>query len=400
MNILWIGTKSPWPPVDGGRLIQKLTIEALVEAGADVTCVFPVVANRNDRGNGPDRPRVDLRVEEIAVSDVGWAPLLGRRLRGVPLSVGRHAFEAMGDRIKALLGESCFDVVHVEQLQAWPRAWSRTDGRPPVVLRAQNVESELWRASGGLAPAGLRSLLRREADCLARWEGTVVARAAAVVAVTETDAAKLRRLSAGRADIRVVPAPFPAGPPSREASLPGAPPLVLIGDPSWPPNRDAVRWFMRDVWPALHRVVPEASAHLFGPWARHRNEPRVHVHPAPSHSREVFIQGAVLVVPLRFASGVRMKILEAWARRIPVVATSVAATGLDAENGVHLLIADTPAQFAEAISRLQHDQPLQQRLVTSAASLLERRHRPDRVVRQLLDIYESARGGKEGAMSS
>ena len=117
MNILWIGTKSPWPPVDGGRLIQKLTIEALVEAGADVTGVFPVIANRNDRGNGPDRPRVDLRVEEIAVSDVGWAPLLGRRLRGVPLSVGRHAFEAMGDRIKALLGESCFDVVHVEQLQ-------------------------------------------------------------------------------------------------------------------------------------------------------------------------------------------------------------------------------------------------------------------------------------------
>ena len=47
MNLLWIATKSPCPPVDGGRLLQKLTLEALAVRGVKVTVVAPVEATRH-----------------------------------------------------------------------------------------------------------------------------------------------------------------------------------------------------------------------------------------------------------------------------------------------------------------------------------------------------------------
>src|SRR5262249_13570979 len=58
------------------------------------------------------------------------------------------------------------------------------------------------------------------------------------------------------------------------------------------------------------------------------------------------------VVPVLAGSGTRVKILEAWAACLPVVSTSLGAEGLDATHGLHLLLADRPAEFAASISEL------------------------------------------------
>ncbi len=71
----------------------------------------------------------------------------------------------------------------------------------------------------------------------------------------------------------------------------------------------------------------------------------------------LFPEGAILVVPLRIASGVRMKILEAWARGVPVVATQEAVAGLGVEDGAGYLVAGDGMEFSSAIRRI-HKQPL------------------------------------------
>ena len=63
-------------------------------------------------------------------------------------------------------------------------------------------------------------------------------------------------------------------------------------------------------------------------------------------------RASVAVVPVRYGGGTRVKILESFAHRVPVVSTSLGAEGLDVEDGVHLLIADDPEQFAAAVVRL------------------------------------------------
>jgi glycosyltransferase involved in cell wall biosynthesis len=172
--------------------------------------------------------------------------------------------------------------------------------------------------------------------------------------------------------VETIAAPFPSaldvGP-----RLPGEPALVLFGSAGWAPNRDQARWFVRSAWPAVRAVLPAARLHGFG--GETLDAAGVEWHAAPQDSRSAFAEGSIFVVPLRLGSGVRMKILEAWARGVPVVATPEGAAGLAARAGEDLIVAD-PARLADEIVRLAGDPALQARLVASAREALVREHAP------------------------
>jgi glycosyltransferase involved in cell wall biosynthesis len=82
----------------------------------------------------------------------------------------------------------------------------------------------------------------------------------------------------------------------------------------------------------------------------------------------------IVTVPVRYGSGTRVKILEAFAHRIPVVSTTPGAEGLGAEHGRHLLLADTAQSFADACEELLTDVGLRVTLTEAAHQLLIERH--------------------------
>jgi glycosyltransferase involved in cell wall biosynthesis len=82
----------------------------------------------------------------------------------------------------------------------------------------------------------------------------------------------------------------------------------------------------------------------------------------------------LVVVPLRFGSGTRLKVLEAFAHRVPVVSTTLGAEGLGAEDGVHLLLADRPADLASACARLLTDTEARASLTDAAHRLFLERY--------------------------
>lgn len=99
---------------------------------------------------------------------------------------------------------------------------------------------------------------------------------------------------------------------------------------------------------------------------------------------------AVLAVPLRIASGVRMKILEAWARGVPVVGTPEAVAGLGAHHGRELLVAEDAAGFTAAFLRLHREPSLARSLVAGGRAALRSRHAPRETTRALLGVYQEA----------
>jgi hypothetical protein len=306
------------------------------------------------------------------------------------------------EEVARLLASARFDAVHAEQLQALPQAEPAFELGVPVVLRAQNVESDLWRATAGLHPwAG--PWFAREARRLARFEGAAVRRAAATVALTAEDAERLRGLAGGEAHVVAVPPPFPTELPPSDVPLPGAPALVLLGSGGWLPNRDGARWFLEEAWPRVRERTPGARLHLFadaGPGSEGGEglPGGVERHPPPVESRNAFAPGSVLVVPLRIASGIRMKILEAWARGVPVIATPEAAAGLAAEDGRELLLASDPEGWARAVERLS-PHPIEGRgegagtaagLVDAGRRALARRHGAQAAAAALEALYSRA----------
>jgi hypothetical protein len=100
------------------------------------------------------------------------------------------------------------------------------------------------------------------------------------------------------------------------------------------------------------------------------------------------------VVPIRVGAGQQFKVLEAMASGTPVVATSVAADGLDAVGGEHLLVADEPQVFAEHALRLLGDQSLADRLARSARRLVEEKYTWERSVADLEEVYRLALEGR------
>jgi len=385
MRLLWIATKPPVPPVDGGRLVALLTLEALARQGVEITLVAPVeegvdVAAAEGALAPLCRPRLVPASPRRPLACL-LRSLAGRR----PYSIVRHHRPEVLSEVARLVATDRFDAVHAEQLQAFAQARPALRAGVPVVLRAQNVESDLWHATAGLHPwAG--PWLAREARRLARWEGDCVRRAAATVALTAPDAERLRELAGGAARVVTIPPPFPAELPAAERPLPGQPPVVLLGSGGWLPNREGTRWFLEEVWPEIRRRLPRSILHLFAPAGERptRLPDGVEAHDPPADSRDAFAPGSILVVPLRIASGIRMKILEAWARGVPVVATPQAAAGLPAADGENLLLAIEPRDFAAQVRRLLAEPLLAHRLAERARADLAERYRPEKAATGLL----------------
>ena len=384
LNVLVVATKAPWPPIDGGRFLLLNTLEALAGAGCRLTLVAPVDPARFDLAEVARElsPVCTPRLVPAAPLPPALALL---RSGGAPLSVARHSLPPVRREIDRLLEAEPFDLVHAEQLQALPQAESAFQRGIPVVLRAQNVESDLWAETARRGRGIQGFLLRREAAKLAAWEGNAVRRAAVTLALTEEDAARLRDLAGGGGRIAVVRAAFPDLPPGM-GRLAGDPPVVVFGSRGWLPNEESTAWFATEVWPAVRAAVPGAVLHLFGADSFSRDRDVVS-HSSPEDSGEVYAPGSILAVPLRIASGVRIKILEAWARGVPVVATPAALAGLEAENGREALVARGAGEFAAAVARLHREPALAALLVEAGKKARRERHDPAVVAGVMMEEY-------------
>jgi glycosyltransferase involved in cell wall biosynthesis len=147
-------------------------------------------------------------------------------------------------------------------------------------------------------------------------------------------------------------------------SRPAAPGVLFLGGMHWPPNADGVRWFARAALPAIHAAHPAATFYAIGkqPPAELAARPNVDAPGYVDDPDAYWAKSQVFVVPLLAGGGMRVKILDAWARGVPVVSTTIGAEGLDYHDGENLLLADTPAAFAQAVNQVLADPALAARL--------------------------------------
>lgn len=158
------------------------------------------------------------------------------------------------------------------------------------------------------------------------------------------------------------------------------------------PNADAVLWFASEVLPKLSELHPGASLTLAGlnrsarvaslpaPGVVHRG--------SPEDLSPLYAAARVFVAPTRFGAGLPLKCLEAAARGVPIVCTSLAARQLGWRDGVEALVADEPFDFAEASASLLKDDTLWRRLRSAALERVEKTASPEvftNVMKELLD---------------
>jgi hypothetical protein len=387
LRILYVATKPAFPPSDGGRLLMWNTIVCLAARGHSITFVAPKL-NHDHRDSEVHLSRYCAAVHLVSARAGRLAPsLFGALLSAQPLSIIRHSHRAIRARVAEALKQETYDIVHAEQIHALANL-PRAAFLPTVVLRVQNVESQLWRMVARIKPR-TAWLARREARHMAAYEANAVARTATTIALTEHDGTSLGgALGMAARRIRVIPPPFPSPLTKTEEPFDGRPAIVLMAG-GWLPNSDSTSWFFASIWDEIRRLMPGARVHVFGGEAP-KAAPSISWEGAPTDSITFFRRGAILVVPLWVASGIRMKILEAWARGVPVVATPEAVQGLGGTDGKEFLLARDGPEFAAAIQRLHQEPRLRRKLVDAGRSALTAGYEPNLVASMLEAAYFDA----------
>lgn len=176
--------------------------------------------------------------------------------------------------------------------------------------------------------------------------------------------------------------------------------VLFTGMMNHPPNVDAACFFARTVFPVVRQAVPEAEFWIVGrdptPEVRDlENLPGVTVTGFVDDIRPYIAQAAVIVVPLRFGSGMRNKILEAWGMQKCIVSTRIGAEGLDYQDGLNILIADDPQVMAARVIRALRDPQVRERIRKQGRDLIIHQHNPDVLARQYYYAIDAVRREKQ-----
>jgi len=375
MRILILTPRLPWPPLDGGRVTMSRLAQSLANDGAEVEVLS--LNPRKHRGS-PQGP-VPIRAVDIDTSRV-IGPLVRSIFSRVPFIVARFVSREFQTEVDDALRRFRPDIVQIESPFLLPYAPRHV----PVVLRSLNVEFRIWE---GLAREKRNPLLRWITSSLRRYEIRMLNEVDAIVPISDEDAADFRALGAKK-PIHVVPCGVALPTPDSQLPTPGT--AGFIGSLDYRPNQDAVMWIVEELWPRIVARMPEAKLSIAGSsppdWLRREVEqhginfrPNV---PDPN----AFIRGlSVVLAPIRAGGGMRIKILEALALGRPVVATTLGASGMDAK---HVIIADDPNAFADAVTRLLRDPETASRLGAAGGEHVARAYDSDTLAAGLIRFYE------------
>jgi glycosyltransferase involved in cell wall biosynthesis len=281
-----------------------------------------------------------------------------------------------------------FDVIQIESSQL---AGLDFGSSSVLVLDEHNIEYELLYRMYQTERSTLRRFYnwleftkfkREEINSWRRASGCVMtsAREQQIVKALAPDTPTI--VGANAVDVNYFqPSPAPCKPHA----------LVMTGLMHYRPNIDGAVYFVNEIFPLILASRPDMVFYIVGAGATDELKrlagPTVVVTDTVPDVRPYVHDAAVFVVPLRMGGGTRLKVLEGLSMAKAVVSTSVGCEGIDVVHGEHLLVADDPQAFADAVLNLGTDAELATRLGRQGRTLVEQRYKWESVVNRLEGFY-------------
>lgn len=376
MKVLLLTQVLPFPP-DSGPKIKTLNVIKYLAQQHDITLVSFV---RGDQTTDVQELRTycrSIHTVQMVRNPLrdGWA-LIKSLFSDDPWVMVRDDIREMHQLIARLSNESSYDIVHADQLNMGQYALRLTGMRK--ILDTHNALWLLYKRLWQTMKTGPRKfLLGRDWKLLRRYEARLCQEFDHVLAVSEEDRAALINAVGQPVDITVIPIAIDTDALKPVTRGRDSDHILYMGTMYWPPNIDGVSWFIHEVWPLIRAQRPNLIFDVVG--ARppqeflefNKLDTGIHVTGYVKDTAPYLKKAGLMIVPLRAGGGMRVKILEALALGLPVVSTSLGCEGIALENGQHVLIADTPSEFARAILQLLDNHALADELGRNGRNLIE-----------------------------
>lgn len=401
-NILFLTQIVPFPPDAGPRIKTWHVLRYLSGLGHRITLVTFVRKEEQLHLHALEKicqQVIAVPIQRSRIKDLlSWTK---SQLNGLPFLVERDHLPAMQKTIHQLIQRISFDVVHVDQItmaQFILDIQHLLSSQTRIIFDAHNATWLLLDRMRQGSRSFLKPFIWQETEKIKAYEAELVNRFDLTLTVTENDRAALRQIlpNGNAADkIHVIPIAIDTGQLIPVKLANNSLNILTLGTLHYPPNADGIRWFVKEVFPIVKKSIPLATLTVVG-----KNPPADFFNLAADYPNSVKITGyvedlnpylekaAIMVVPVLAAGGMRVRILEAFARAIPVVTTTIGLEGINAQPGTHVLVEDEAQGFARAVIRLLEHPSLRDQLSVQSRQFVTQSYDWRVILAQLDSIYQ------------
>lgn len=395
MRILFITQFLPYPPDSGGK-VKTWGILKLLAQEHEIYLISFV----------DDKKALKYEPEVIKKCSLGLktfvTPIITSKhkklslevIKGIfnltPFRVSKYFLEETADFIHDLTDKVEFDAVYCNHLTSAPYLDNVANIDKKVkIYDEHNINSQaMFTYSRWEKNLLVKAVYAWEGIKFRIYEKRVIPRFNLVFAISENDKRILERYVDKPVKVKYLPTPFETKPVFQF----GSKIILFVGLMSWWPNEQAVIWFSEKIFPLILRSVPKAEFWVIGANASKRVESlaaeKIKILGYVRNLEEYYQKSGVFIAPIRVGGGIRIKILDAFRHGIPVVSTTLGVSGIDADDGKELFIADQPEEFAESVVSILKSKRKSKKLSQAGLNLISGEYNSEKAV-QKLDLTES-----------
>ena len=393
-NILFVTIHLPYPPSSGAsmyntfRIIQHLTKEHNV--------FFASLLKDDDRQYA-DEFLEATGIKEAYFEDLNVprsiSGLIKSYIKGLPLNLYRNYSETFVSKINELAGRS--EIIWIDHYEAFQYVPPLYQGK--VILRLHNAWYKMWERYAQLSRNPIKKMATyAESKRVRSFEKEYCNRADKVLSAS-ADSIYLEPDKEAReakfseclflGDDSQLHLPVPAFEDLENA-------IIYVGTLTWEANIDGLEWFINGCWEKLKSANPDLKFYIIG------KNPSPRLKKLAGRFEDIVLTGfiddleeyftkcKVNVVPLRFGSGIKVKVINGLYRGIPIVTTSVGIESIDVKADHHLIVADSHEEMISSINRLLQEKESWERISKNAKQVAEEKFTWARLYENLDQVME------------
>jgi glycosyltransferase involved in cell wall biosynthesis len=395
MKILMLTPYVPYPPASGGQ-IRTLNLLKYLSKNNEITLIALYKFDETKKYSSFLKPYCKeiylcKRPEKPWQLKTIWKAITSSD----PFLIVRNYSEEAKKIVSTLLAKEKFDVIHAETFYIMPHI---KETSTPIFLVEQTIEYKVYQHFVNSLPAFIRPFFMLDIVKLKKWEQYYWKKAFLVGGVSEADRTEIKKLEPS---IEPVIIPNCAGDEMFVEQLERKnlekPTILFIGNFDWLQNTEAVSILAGQIAPLIKRDLPNARIVVAGQnakvkLARQAMPDNVEVIDLEQDDTNTVLQlyksSTLFIAPIFGPGGTRLKILAAMASGLPVISSKTGVEGLNLQKNKHVLIAETPEQFAQQVKRILNDQSMYEAVRKEAYDLAVREYSWKHIAEKLEIVYK------------